>query len=236
MLAARQAGIDDLELDVILQRASQLQADIAATGNHHAAHRRQRLVEQAQHRADILHGNQDEDLVAGQDAGVCAGRHKAVRLIGKTPVDGCHVGARLGQQHLQLAWRVAVHRGLVVHADRDQRGQSLGKFAHLQRFRILHQLPDVLRDRGLRANHLVDGETVLVQQVAEGVPAGGAQAGNAVGRVEALVGHLAGGQVQRIHRGTGQQHIGIGCPGFGQNRRFHAVADNAAQVKALLQA
>ena len=235
ILAAGAVAVDQLQVHMLLQRARQMQAHIAGTGNHHAAHRRAGAVHGRQHRADIVARHEEEHLVTRQDHAVRPAGHETVGLVGKAAVDRHHVHAGIGQQLGKPADRLPHHGGTGRGTHRHHECHAMGKLAHLQCLGKLHQLLDVARDRSLGADHVAHGKAVLAQQFHVLGPLGRAQARDAVRGMKAHEGGLAHRQVDGVIGRAGQQQVGIVGAGIGQHRRLRAVSQDAAQVEALLQ-
>ena len=230
-LRPRRVALDELDLVVGLECARQAQADVAAAGEQHALHRLVRLAQLAHHLADVLAGGDEEDFVVGLDDGGPLGDDRpALPEDGRDPrVDPRHVLAQ-GAQLLAHEWPA------VVGLDRDQAHPAAGEVEHLHRARGLHQALDVVGDELLGADHHVDRERLLAEElgVVEVLP--GPHACDFGGGVEEGVGHLTGDHVGLVTVGDREDHVGVRRPRLLQDIGVGAAPEHGADVEAVAQA
>ena len=214
-----------------LERAREAKPNVAAAGQQHALHGLVHIAQLAHHLADVLAGGDEEDLVVGLDDGGPLGDDRtALAEDGRDPrVDPRHVLA-------QGAQLLADQRPAVVGLDRDQAHPAAGEVEHLHRARGLHQALDVFGDELLGADHHVDRQRLLAEEllVAQVLP--GAHARDLGGGVEEGVGPLAGDHVRLVAVGDREDHVGVLGPRLLQHVGVGAAPEHGADVEPVAQA
>ncbi len=160
-LAAALVVLDDLDRVVLLQRARQAPADVAAAADHHPAHRLVHAPQLAHDLADVLGGGEAEHLVAGFDHGVALGQRSGCRG-GRSATMRASTS---GHVRAQFADRLADQRPAVERAHRHQAHAAVGEFEHLQRLGELDQLDDVVGEHLLRADGEIHREVLAPEHL-----------------------------------------------------------------------
>jgi hypothetical protein len=155
----RGGWLDDLDLVLALQLARQAQADLAAAGQHHAAHR-----------PVAWRSAPSTVRMCSVAASTKTSSPGSMRVLPSSVGRPCPGGrwrrcASRPRHQLRDLGQAVLHQRPAGHrAHRDQADQPVRELQHLQRLGVLDQLADVGGDALLGADHLVDREAALAQQ------------------------------------------------------------------------
>ncbi len=178
-----------------------------------------------------MHGCRDEeDLVVGLDDGIALGLDRAILAV-----DGRDACLDLRHVLVQCPQLVPDQRPAVISLDRDEPDASAGEIEHLQGARILDQTQDVLGDQCLGADRKIDRQGVGAEQLGLIEEALRPHAGDLGGRMEEGVGDLTGDHVGLVAVGDRNDHVGVFRAGTPQHVGVCAVAEDGAQIEAVLQ-
>ena len=230
LLAAVEVALDELDPEVVLRRAGQPGADIAATGKDQALVGLFQALQLAHHGGDVTGRGDEEDLVVGLDDGV-ARRFDGPLLA----IDGRDPGLHVRHVVVEGAQGLADQGATLVGPYRHQSHSATGEVQDLEAAGMLEQAQDVLGDQLFRADTDIDrqgpgGEEFRVLEKARGP-----HPGDAGGRVEEGVGHLTGDHVGLIAVGDRQDDMGILRTGPLQDVGMGAVTMDGAEVEAVLK-
>src|SRR5690606_32446357 len=231
VLAALGVALDDAHAVAFVgQLAGQAQADVAAAGDHDAAHGLLGLAQLAHGAARMAGVDHQHHFVARRDDGA------AVGLQGPAVAHHVdHARRHVGPHFAQLRHRVVGHGAAVAHAHREHADAPVGEFDHLQGLGELDQAVQVGGDAALGADQGVDAEALLAHELGMLGEIGHADAGDAPRHIEQLPRDLAAHHVGRVGGRTGDEQVGVGRPGRFQHGHLGAVAMHHAQVEAVLQ-
>ena len=206
-------------------------ADVAAAGDQDALVVVLQPAQFAHHRADIVLGGDEEDLVVRFDHRV------AFRNDGAAATEnGGHPGVHIGHVPAQFAQLVAHQRPAVIGAYRHQLHPATGKVHYLEGAGVLDEPLDVVGDHLLGADDHIDGQGVFIEQLVR--PAGvvgGTDAGDFRGGAEQGVGHLTGDHVHLVGVGDRDQHVRVFGAGILEHRRVTAHAMHGADIQTVAQ-
>ena len=120
-------------------------------------------------------------------------------------------------------------------ADCDQAYLAVGKLEYLQRLRKFDQLDDVIGENLLGTYREIDREAVISEDFLMCKIVGGADAGDPGRRVKERRCQFARDEIGLIAARDGKNQVGIRGAGCGEHRRVRGVADDRAQIEAVLQ-
>ena len=164
----------------------------------------------------------DHRMAFGHDRRVLAEDRRDARL------DVGHVAADIHQF-------MADHRAAMKRAHRDETHLAAREFEHLQRFRKLDQLDNVIGDDLLGADRMIDREAVAREDLRMRQIVGRADARDAGGRIEEFRGELARHEIRFVAARDRENEVGVGCARLGQHQRVRGVAGDGAQIEPVLQ-
>ena len=223
--------VDDLGDAFAFELPRHAQADIAAAGDDHPLHRILHALHFKQHGANMLFRRQHEDLVAGLDHRFALRRQRTVapEQRGDARVDA------FAKMFAQFADRLADHRAAGGRTHRHQRHAPFGKGKHLQGFREIDELDQIIGNRLFGTESVADRKHLVGQQARVFEKFERAQTGDACRHGEDRLRHLAHHQIGLVARRQRQQQVGVVQPGAFEHRRQHGVADDRAQIEAHLE-
>ena len=194
----------------------------------------------AHHRANMVGGGDEENLVAVFDHRIPLRHDRPV-----FPENGGDPCFDFGHMAAQVRQFVANQWAAFRRPNGDQLNKPLGKLQYLQRAGVFDQSCDVLGDQVLRADQNIDGETpqavqilFLISLVEQfwfcQVGVGPDPADGCRGFVEQL-GDLAGHHVDLVTVGHGDDHVTIFSARLAQNRGKGGHALDSPNVQSILK-
>ena len=153
-------ALDDLDLVAAFERSREIEADVAAAGDHDLARRLVELAHLAQHGAYVFARGDEEHLVAFLDDGVAVGDDALAAAVDR---DDAALDVR--DVLRQVAQRMADERAAAIRARRDEAHFAVGELEHLQRAGEVDQLRDVVGHERGGADRDVDGNAARAEQL-----------------------------------------------------------------------
>src|SRR6267378_5730943 len=229
-LAAPLVVLDDLDRVVALDRTREAQSDVAAPRDHDPSHRLVHAPQLVHDLADVFRGGETKYLVPGLHHGIALGQNRAVtaKYGGDARVHGRNVLPEILQ-------RMADQGTALECTHRDQAHLAVGKFEHLQRFRKLDELDDVVGKDLLRTDRQIHVKAVRAEYALVGKVVARAQADDSGRDVEQLLRQLACDQVGFVALRYRNHHVAVLDARLDQHRGMRGAADHGAQVQAVLE-
>ena len=180
--------------------------------------------------AYIFRGGETKYLVSGLHHGIALGQNRAVsaEYRGDARVHGRNVLPEILQGMTDQ--RTALE---CTHC--HQAHLAVSELEHLQRFRKLDELDDVVGKNLLRTDRQIHVKAVRAEDAFVGKIVGGAQADDAGRDVEQLLCQLACDQVGLVALRYRDHHVAVLDTRLDQHRGVRGASEHSAQIQAVLE-
>src|SRR6266568_1656417 len=229
-LAASLVVLNDLDRVVALYRPREAQSDVAAPRNHDSPYRLVHAPQLVHDLADVFRRGETKHFISGLHHRIALGQNRAVtaKYGGDARVHGRNVLPEILQG--------MTDQGTALECTHcDQAHFAVSELEHLQCFRKLDELDDVIGKNLLRTDCQIDVEAVRAEYALGGKIVGGAQANDAGRDVEQLLCQLARDQIGLIALRHRNHHVAVLDTRLDQHRGVRGAAEHGAQIEAVLE-